>query len=129
VASADTYVTGAIKVAPIPEEYIVPTAIQAASTYTPGTSSQIIAAGTYCSGAQTIKGDINLIANNIKQGINIFGVTGTFVGSGSGESDPWSEAEDAIIEGTVENYTNDRVSVVRPFAFYSCPNLTSIDFS
>ena len=50
---------------------------QAATTYTPSTSNQTIAAGTYCSGVQTIKGDSNLIASNIKSGVSIFGVNGT----------------------------------------------------
>lgn len=53
---------------------------QAATTYTPGTSNQTIAAGTYCSGAQTIKGDANLVAGNIKSGVSIFGVAGTHEG-------------------------------------------------
>lgn len=52
----------------------------AAKTYTPGTSNQTIAAGQYLSGAQTIKGDSNLKAANIKKGVSIFGITGTFEG-------------------------------------------------
>lgn len=50
---------------------------KAAATITPGTSNQSIAAGTYLTGAQTISGDANLIAGNIKQGKSIFGVAGT----------------------------------------------------
>lgn len=53
---------------------------KAAATITPGTQDQTIAAGTYLSGAQTIKGDANLIAANIKKGVTIFGITGTFTG-------------------------------------------------
>lgn len=49
---------------------------QAATTYTPGTSDQTIAAGTYLTGAQTISGDADLIAANIVEGVTIFGVTG-----------------------------------------------------
>lgn len=52
----------------------------AAKTYTPGTSNQTIAAGQYLSGAQTIKGDANLKAANIKNGVSIFGITGTYEG-------------------------------------------------
>ena len=48
-----------------------------AQTYTPGTTDQIITAGQYLSGDQTIKGDANLVAGNIKSGVEIFGVTGT----------------------------------------------------
>lgn len=50
---------------------------KAAATYTPGTSDQEIAAGTYLSGKQTISGDANLISNNIKSGVSIFGVSGS----------------------------------------------------
>ncbi len=48
-----------------------------AATYTPGTSNQTISAGQWLSGAQTIKGDANLKAENIKCGVTIFGVKGT----------------------------------------------------
>ena len=50
---------------------------QAAQTITPGTANKTIAAGTYLSGTQTIKGDSNLVASNIKNGVSIFGVAGT----------------------------------------------------
>lgn len=50
---------------------------KAAATITPGTSAQTIAAGTYLTGAQTIAGDADLVASNIKSGVEIFGVTGT----------------------------------------------------
>jgi hypothetical protein len=70
----------------IPSTYIKPTAIQTAATYTPTTFNQTIAAGTYCSGVQTIKGDANLKAENIAEGISIFGITGTHSGGGSGSS-------------------------------------------
>lgn len=50
---------------------------QGATTITPGTSAQTIAAGTYLTGAQTIEGDSNLQAAYIKSGVSIFGVTGS----------------------------------------------------
>lgn len=56
---------------------------KSAATYTPGTSDQSIASGQYLSGTQTIKGDANLVAGNIKSGVNIFGVTGTYAAGGS----------------------------------------------
>lgn len=60
----------------VPDGYVKPTATKAAATITPGTSNQTIAAGTYCSGAQTIAGDADLVSANIKAGANIFGVAG-----------------------------------------------------
>ena len=57
-----------------------------AATITPGTSDQTFASGTYLTGAQTVKGDANLVAGNIKSGVSIFGVTGNFEGSGGGGS-------------------------------------------
>ncbi len=53
---------------------------QAAQTITPGTANKTIASGKYLSGTQTIKGDANLKAENIKEGVSIFGVTGTYEG-------------------------------------------------
>ena len=50
--------------------------VQAAQTITPGTTAQTIAAGQYLTGAQTIAGDANLIAQNIKAGVSIFNVDG-----------------------------------------------------
>ena len=52
---------------------------KSATTYTPTTHNQTISAGVYLSGTQTIKGDNNLIAENIKSGVSIFGVTGTMI--------------------------------------------------
>ena len=48
-----------------------------ATTYTPTTTNQTIASGTYLTGAQTISGDSNLVAENIKKDVTIFGITGT----------------------------------------------------
>ena len=55
-------------------------ASKAAATYTPSTSTQTISAGQYLSGVQTISGSPYLTAANIKKGVTIFGVTGTFEG-------------------------------------------------
>lgn len=55
---------------------------QAAQTITPTTTDQTIASGKYLTGTQTIKGDANLVAANIADGVTIFGVTGTHQGGG-----------------------------------------------
>jgi hypothetical protein len=52
-------------------------ATKGAATITPSTVNQVIAAGQYLTGAQTIAGSANLLAANIKEGVNIFGVVGT----------------------------------------------------
>lgn len=57
---------------------------KAAETITPGTENQTIAANQYLTGAQTIKGDGNLSAGNIKKGVSIFGVIGTLEAGSSG---------------------------------------------
>ena len=53
---------------------------QAAQTIIPTTVDQVIASGKYLSGTQTIKGDANLLAANIADGVTIFGITGTHKG-------------------------------------------------
>lgn len=54
-------------------------ASKGAQTYTPSTVNQTIASGQFLSGVQTILGDPDLAAANIKAGINIFGVTGASI--------------------------------------------------
>ena len=54
---------------------------QGAKTVTPTTSEQIaVASGTYTTGDVKVAGDANLVAENIAEGISIFGVTGTHSG-------------------------------------------------
>ena len=73
---------------------------KSAATYTPGTSDQSIASGQYLSGTQTIKGDANLVAGNIKSGVNIFGVTGTYAGGGSSGGNGNNNVEAYVITDT-----------------------------
>lgn len=57
---------------------------QAAKTVTPSTSAQTaVASGVYTTGAVTVEGDTNLKAENIAEGISIFGVNGTHSGGGA----------------------------------------------
>lgn len=64
----------------------IATSSASGTTITPSTSSYEIAGDRYLSSSVTIKGDSNLVASNIKSGVSIFGVTGTYSGSGSGEN-------------------------------------------
>ena len=58
-----------------------------AVTITPGTSDQAIAAG-YNNGSGKVQGDVDLVAGNIKQGVNLFGVDGTLTSGGGGAGVP-----------------------------------------
>ena len=96
--------------------------VQAAQTITPSTSNKTIASGRYLTGTQTIKGDANLKAENIAEGITIFGVTGTHSGGGN------TDMEDSLITRNFSTYTNDRVTSIGICAFQSCSNLTTASF-
>ena len=57
--------------------------IQEAKTVMPTTTEQTaVASGSFTSGAVKVAGDANLIADNIKQGVSIFGVLGMLEGGG-----------------------------------------------
>lgn len=51
-----------------------------AQTITPTTTTQTVNGNTFLAGAITVVGDVNLLAENIKSGVTIFGVTGTYTG-------------------------------------------------
>lgn len=65
----------------IPSTYVSPSLRQSAQEWTPTIKDQSLPAGTYCTGKQTFKGDANLVAANIKSGVSIFGVTGSYSGT------------------------------------------------
>lgn len=52
-----------------------------AATYTPSTTDQVISSGKYLAGDQTLLGDSNLVADNIRKNITLFGITGTYTGT------------------------------------------------
>lgn len=79
-----------------------------AATITPKPYDQSISAGQYLTGNQIIKGDGNLAAQNIRQGVTIFGITGNFSDSPSGTivwcgyGETRNEAgEDVAINGSI----------------------------
>lgn len=56
-------------------------ASKGATTITPMSAQQTaVSAGTYCSGNIIVAGNGNFVAGNIKKGVNIWGVVGTFEG-------------------------------------------------
>lgn len=62
---------------------------QGAKTVTPGTSDKIaVVSGVYTTGAVKVKGDANLVAENIKSGVSIFNVAGTYEGEAAEQATP-----------------------------------------
>ncbi|MEX0084637.1 hypothetical protein AB2T90_19585 [Clostridium butyricum] len=52
-------------------------ATKGSQIYIPSRNDQVIYANQYLNGNQTIKGDYNLLAENIKEGVSLFGTLGT----------------------------------------------------
>lgn len=121
--------------------------VQAAQTIIPSTSDKTIAAGKYLTGTQTIKGDANLKAENIAEGVSIFGVTGTHAGDSGGVVLPDLTNEGAasdllsgkqlidsngnIVEGTIatksaSNLTANGATVTVPAGYYASQATKSV---
>lgn len=102
-------------------------AFQPAKTITPSTASQIaVSSGYYTGGNVIVAGDANLIAENIKSGVSIFGVSGTLENSSGGSEN--TSTEDSLVTGEISNYTNSRISTIRQGAFALASNLQSVEF-
>lgn len=69
------------------------------ATIMPSTVDQTLEAGQYLAGDQTIKGDANLLAENIKSGVTIFGVEGTHTGSGGVDTSDATATSADILSG------------------------------
>jgi hypothetical protein len=103
-------------------------AFQTAKTITPTTTTQIaVSSGYYTGGNITVAGDANLVASNIKSGVSIFGVSGTYEGSGSGGSgeDPQTLI-DSLFNRTITSYSNSTLTKVFVCAFQDCNSLVTI---
>lgn len=89
---------------------------QAAQTITPSTSDQTIAAGKFLVGAQTIEGDADLVASNIKSGVTIFGVTGSYTGGSvlTPTAGDYPVVENAGLGGAGSSLTSTGISVTIP---------------
>ena len=72
---------------------------KAAATITPGTTNQTIASGTYLTGTQTISGDADLVAANIKKDVQIFGVTGSYTSDATAAASDIVSGETAYVDG------------------------------
>ena len=81
VPHGTTFRAYADKISSIQDVSSLPT--QGAKTVTPTTTEQIaVASGTYTTGDIKVAGDANLVAENIAEGVSIFGVQGAFAGGG-----------------------------------------------
>lgn len=111
--SSGYYTGGNITVAAIPTQTKTVTPTSATQNITPDS-------GKFLSKV-TVNGDTNLVADNIAEGVSIFGVTGTHSGGGGDTS------MEGLIAGTSSIYTNDRVNSICSYMFYSHPTLFSIN--
>lgn len=85
--------------------------VKSAQTYTPTTTNQTISANQYLTGAQTILGDADLVAGNIKKDVTIFGVVGTYEGGGGGGSAiTVTDTIDPVSGGTIREITGVDIS-------------------
>ena len=101
----DKKMTDDVSVAAISSTYIGSGVTQkAAATYTPTTSDQSIAANQYLAGAQTVKGDANLVAGNIKKDVQMFGVTGTYEGGELWDQEPPNDGKTRLYIDLTEEY-------------------------
>lgn len=102
---------------------------KSAATYTPTTSDQTIAEGQYLSGKQTIKGDANLLPSNIKKGVSIFNVAGTYEAAATGgldTSDATATADD-ILKGKTAYIAGEKVTGALPYPTSSSETVMSSD--
>lgn len=90
--------------------------VQEAQTIMPGVTDKTIEAGKYLTGNQTIKGDANLVPENIAKDVVIFGITGTHQG-GEDVSAELTEQDDIIALMQAAIATKSAAGVAEPFAF------------
>lgn len=82
-------------------------ATQTGKTIYPGVSQQLaVQSKRYTLGDIYVSGDSNLIADNIKKGISIFGVTGSYEGTSSSGDNKLK-----VFSGTVDPYSTSRLHI------------------
>lgn len=84
-----------------------------ALVYTPGTADIIIPQGSFLLEDHTVKGDSNLISENIRAGQTIFDVEGTFT------SDADAAAAD-ILSGKTAYVNGEKITGIKDAYFYRC---------
>lgn len=100
-----------------------------ATEYIPTVINQTINSGQYLSGNQVIKGDINLVAGNIKKGISIFGVEGIYEGTSSISEIDVLDCTSMSSSTEVYNAYTETVMVSQDGAYKNFANLTDfIDY-
>jgi hypothetical protein len=101
-------------------------AFQPAKTITPSTASQIaVSSGYYTGGNVMVAGDANLVAENIKSGVSVFGVSGTCSGSNEVVVDDVSKS---VFEGAITEIEDSNIKYLRPYAFCGASQLTKVVF-
>lgn len=129
----------------IPSDYVgpdVPTVEE--TTIVPSITDQTIESGQYLLGQVTVKGDANLVAENIKEGVTLYsGTSGQIVGTcasggGAASGDMLQARVDAVgsCENLFSNYEGDNVDYITNLdlsnitslrsMFYYCTKLTTI---
>lgn len=79
ITASTSYTSGIIGSSTVSNTYPLDT--QAETTITPGTSKKTaVATGKYTTGPVYVEGDSDLVPSNIKNGANIFGVSGSYTG-------------------------------------------------
>lgn len=86
---------------------------QSVEIYTPGTSVIIIPAGGYLTGDQVIRGDANLTSDNIKSGVTIFDVEGTFTSDADANASDIAAGKTAYVKG-------EKLTGSLEFGYYKC---------
>lgn len=78
----------------------------ASLTGTPGTADKTLGTNVHVTGAITVKGDANLAAGNIKSGVSIFGVAGSYTGRQVETADVTTTGGRTLTVPNLSGYTN-----------------------